>query len=174
MYAAEPANYRRLVEALQKRPARWHRLGTSCKRRESRSAARSQASGATDGRWRAVLPSASDDDGGFKAPRIARRCPGRTNEQTRSSSASERGRQRLPSAILTSGASNQHCRNSCQQPAASVGNRAPAVLRTREQRCFSSASDDEVGGSMRAMREQLLKIDALMSTEPGTWKGCRP
>jgi hypothetical protein len=30
--------------------------------------------------------------------------------------------------------------------AASVGNRAPAVLRRREQRCFSSASDDEVGG----------------------------
>jgi alkylation response protein AidB-like acyl-CoA dehydrogenase len=31
--------------------------------------------------------------------------------------------------------------------AASVGNRAPAVLRRREQRRFSSASDDEVGGS---------------------------
>jgi hypothetical protein len=30
-----------------------------------------------------------------RADRIARRCPGRTNEQTRSSSASERGRQRL-------------------------------------------------------------------------------
>jgi hypothetical protein len=41
--------------------------------------------------------------------------------------------------------------------AASVANRAPAVLRRREQRCFSSASDDEVGGSKRAMREQLLE-----------------
>ena len=38
--------------------------------------------------------------------------------------------------------------------AASVGNRAPAVLRRREQRRFSSASDDEVGGLLRAMREQ--------------------
>ena len=44
----------------------------------------------------AVLSSASDDDGGgLRAPRIARRCPGRTREQTRFSSASERGRQRL-------------------------------------------------------------------------------
>jgi hypothetical protein len=34
------------------------------------------------------------------APRIARRCPGRANEQTRFSSASERGRQRPHSAIL--------------------------------------------------------------------------
>jgi hypothetical protein len=42
-------------------------------------------------------------------------------------------------------------------PAASVGNRAPAVLRRREQRRFSSASDDEVGGTMRAMRDQLHK-----------------
>ena len=33
-----------------------------------------------------------------------------TNEQTRSSSASERGRQRLPSAILASGESNQAVR----------------------------------------------------------------
>jgi hypothetical protein len=41
--------------------------------------------------------------------------------------------------------------------AASVGNRAPAVLRRREQRCFSSASDDEVGGSKRAMCERLLE-----------------
>jgi hypothetical protein len=31
------------------------------------------------------------------------------------------------------------------------------VLRRREQRRFSSASDDEVGGFMRAMREQLGK-----------------
>jgi hypothetical protein len=35
--------------------------------------------------------------------------------------------------------------------------RAPAVLRRSEQRRFSSLSDDEVGGSMRAMREQLKK-----------------
>jgi hypothetical protein len=41
------------------------------------------------------------------------------------------------------------------QSAASVGNRAPAVLRRREQRRFSSASDDEVGGPTRAMREEL-------------------
>jgi hypothetical protein len=41
------------------------------------------------------------------------------------------------------------------RPDASVGNRAPAVLRRREQRRFFSASDDEVGGPMRAMREQL-------------------
>jgi hypothetical protein len=53
---------------------------------------------------------ASDDDGGFEAPRIAPRCPGRTNEQTRCSSASERGRQRLKGAILASGASNQALR----------------------------------------------------------------
>jgi hypothetical protein len=43
-------------------------------------------------------------------PRIARRCPGRTNEQTCSSSVSERGRQRLQSAIRASGASNQTLR----------------------------------------------------------------
>jgi hypothetical protein len=43
MYAAEPTIHQRLVEALQKRPTRWYRLGTSGKRRESRSAARSQA-----------------------------------------------------------------------------------------------------------------------------------
>jgi hypothetical protein len=41
--------------------------------------------------------------------------------------------------------------------------RAPAVLRRREQRRFSSASADEVGGSMRAMREQLTK--ALQASE---------
>ena len=60
------------------------------------------------------------------APRIARRCPGRTNEQTRISSVSERGRQRPQSAIRASGASNQTLReqphknrhespNSCQR-----------------------------------------------------------
>src|SRR4029453_3472572 len=54
---------------------------------------------------------ASDDEGGGSQARgIARRCPGRTNEQTRSSSASERGRQRLHRAILASGASNQTLR----------------------------------------------------------------
>jgi hypothetical protein len=36
-------------------------------------------------------------------------------------------------------------------------NRAPALLRRREQRRFLSASDDEVGGSMRAIREQPKK-----------------
>jgi hypothetical protein len=41
--------------------------------------------------------------------------------------------------------------------------RAPAVLRRREQRRFSSASADEVGGSMRAMHEQLTK--ALPASE---------
>jgi hypothetical protein len=35
--------------------------------------------------------------------------------------------------------------------------RAPAVLRRRERRRFSSASDDEVAGFMRAMREQHHK-----------------
>jgi len=39
--------------------------------------------------------------------------------------------------------------------------RAPAVLRRSEQRRLSSASDDEVGGSMRAMREQLTKRKVL-------------
>jgi hypothetical protein len=34
------------------------------------------------------------------------------------------------------------------------------VLRRREQRRFSSAKDDEVGGMMRAMREQLSKKGA--------------
>jgi hypothetical protein len=48
-------------------------------------------------------------------------------------------------------------REQLSKRAASVGNRAPAVLRRQEQRRFSSASDDEVGGSMRAMREQLSK-----------------
>jgi hypothetical protein len=47
--------------------------------------------------------------------------------------------------------------------AASVGNRAPAVLRRREQRRSSSASDDEVGGTMRAMREQLPIKGAALS-----------
>jgi hypothetical protein len=39
--------------------------------------------------------------------RIARSCPGRTNELTRFSSVSERGRQRLQGAIRASEASNQ-------------------------------------------------------------------
>jgi hypothetical protein len=43
----------------------------------------------------AFSPASDDDGGGLHAPRIARRCPGRTSEQTRFSSASERGRQRL-------------------------------------------------------------------------------
>jgi hypothetical protein len=47
--------------------------------------------------------------------------------------------------------------SSSQIPAASVGNRAPAVLRRSERGDLSSASDDEVGGTMRAMREQLQK-----------------
>ena len=34
-------------------------------------------------------------------------------------------------------------------------NCAPAVLRRSERRRSSSASDDEVGGTTRAMREQL-------------------
>src|SRR5687767_11226895 len=38
--------------------------------------------------------------------------------------------------------------------AVSVANCAPAVLRRSEQTCFSSASDDEVGGISRAMRER--------------------
>src|SRR5215211_5292615 len=60
------------------------------------------------GASRGVLSSASDDDGGgSEAPRIARRCPGRTNEQTCFSSVSEKGRQRLQSAIRASGASCQ-------------------------------------------------------------------
>jgi hypothetical protein len=53
----------------KKRPARWHRLGTSCKRRKSRCAARGGASGG-------VLPSARHDDGGgfaMFAPPICRR-----------------------------------------------------------------------------------------------------
>jgi len=39
--------------------------------------------------------------------------------------------------------------------------RAPAVLRRSEQRRLSYASDDEVGGSIRAMREQLTKRKVL-------------
>jgi hypothetical protein len=53
--------------------------------------------------------------------------------------------------------------------AASVGNRAPAVLRRREQRCFSSASDDEVGGpnarDARAARENVARA----GIEPATF-----
>src|SRR4029450_6766515 len=45
--------------------------------------------------------------------------------------------------------------------AASVGNRAPGVLRRSERRRLSSASDDEVGGTMGAMREQLTKLAGL-------------
>jgi hypothetical protein len=41
--------------------------------------------------------------------------------------------------------------------AASVGNRAPAVLSRSERGAFSSARDPEVGGSMRVMREQPSK-----------------
>jgi hypothetical protein len=48
-----------------------------------------------------------------------------------------------------------HARQCMPAPAAvSVGNRAPAVLRRSEQTRFSSASDDEVGGISRAMRER--------------------
>ena len=39
--------------------------------------------------------------------------------------------------------------------ATSVGKSRAAVLRRSERRRFSSASDDEVGGATRAMREQL-------------------
>jgi hypothetical protein len=41
--------------------------------------------------------------------------------------------------------------------AASVGNRAPAVLRRREQRRLSSASDDESADPKRALRERIRK-----------------
>jgi hypothetical protein len=54
--------------------------------------------------------------------------------------------------------------SSSQIPAASVGNRAPAVLRRSERGDLSSASDDEVGGTMRAMREQLQKKGAALSS----------
>jgi hypothetical protein len=37
-------------------------------------------------------------------------------------------------------------REQLKQLAASVGNRAPAVLRRSERRRFSSGNDDEVGG----------------------------
>jgi hypothetical protein len=42
------------------------------------------------------------------------------------------------------------------------------VLRRRERRRFSSASDDEVGGTMRAMREQLLNR-GLYGFTPWAW-----
>jgi hypothetical protein len=47
------------------------------------------------GTARAVLPRRAATPADFERPRIARRCPGRTSERTRFSSASERGRQRL-------------------------------------------------------------------------------
>jgi hypothetical protein len=99
------------VAVLDKRVSR-HVLRLRASEEGSGSQAPAPASGASNvkGEQRRI-PSASDDDvGGVKAPRIARRCPGRANEQTRFSSASERGRQRLPSAILASGASNQTLR----------------------------------------------------------------
>jgi hypothetical protein len=46
-------------------------------------------------------------------------------------------------------------RASRAKTAASVGKSRAAVLRRREQRRFSSASDDEVGGFHARLREQL-------------------
>ncbi len=73
----------------------------------------------------------------------------RRSEQTRFSSASDD----------EVGGSQRAMREQLPK-AASVGNRAPAVLRRSEQTRFSSASDDEVGGSQRAMREQLQESAA--------------
>src|SRR5687767_15237994 len=84
---------------------------------------------------RRCFSSARDDDGGFKAPRIARRCPGRTNEQTCFSSVSERGRQRLQSAIRASGASNQTL---LQQLKAQLRASGIAHRRTEEERAERS------------------------------------
>jgi hypothetical protein len=114
-------------------------LRASCERRESRADARRSEQG--------VLSSASDDDGGgFKAPRIARCCPGRTSEQTCFSSVSERGRQRLQSAIRASGASNQTLREQCKKTRCERRESRAAARRRSERRCFFSARDDDGGG----------------------------
>ncbi len=114
-------------------------VGVSCERRESRPAAWSQAGARKRQPQRAERAMCTERAEAFflcerrrrrriqSALRIARRCPGRTNEQTRFSSARERGRQRLASAILASGASNQASCEQLQNGAASVGNRAPAA-----------------------------------------------
>ena len=101
----------------------------------------------------------------FAPPICRRRC---WNTLFRSGSSNEDGGNQRTSTVSEARHSIQrYARAAAQHPAASVGNRAPAVLRRREQRCFSSASDDEVDGSMRAMREQLLNWHALVSSEPG-------
>src|SRR4029450_9559387 len=60
-------------------------------------------------------------------------------------------------------------RKSRHSAAASVGNRAPAVLRRREQRRFPSASDDEVGGSNARDARAAQEIVARAGIEPATF-----
>ena len=97
------------------------------------------ASAASNMKWseRRCYSSARDDDGGgFQAPRIARRCPGRTNEQTCFSSVSENGRQRLQSAIRASGASNQTLRKPLRASCERRESRADARRRGEQRRSF--------------------------------------
>jgi hypothetical protein len=90
-------------------------------------ASSSQSAASVGNRAPAVLKT----KGGPQRARIARRWPGRTNKQTRFSSASERGRQRLPSAILASGASNQKPR---EQLSVSCERRESRARRAEEER----------------------------------------
>ena len=48
--------------------------------------------------------------------------------------------------------------------------RASAVLRSSEQKRFSSARDDEAGGYMRAMREQLAKERCWHEAHPDCFR----
>jgi hypothetical protein len=115
----------------------------SCERRESRAAARRRRGAEVVFPLRATTTAADPE-----RLRIACRCPGRTNEQTRFSSASERGRQRLQSAILASGASNQHCASSSEVSCERRESRAAARRRRGAEvlfplRATTTAADPE-------------------------------
>ena len=94
-----------------------------------------------------------------------------------------RRRRRIPSAIARAASQKRGCerryragRSGGLRPpdeianaAASVGNRAPAVVRRRERRRSSSASDDELGRSRRDARAAAQKRGASSRQNKWVW-----
>ena len=153
---------------------------------DSRCSRRRSAGG--DGGTTLFRSASSDEDGGNlaniaasgasnqnTAPRIARRCPGRTNEQTRFSSVSERGRQRPQSAIRASGASNQTLREQPHKIGCERRESRAAGRRRRERRRSFLCERRRRRRIPSAMREQPHKNRLRASgiarrrTEPG-WR----
>ena len=57
---------------------------------------------------------------------------------------------------------------SCERRESNIGSRA-AVLRRNERTCFSSTSDDEVGGLPARLREQLTNKGLASPTRGTAW-----